>query len=615
MTNKLKILHLEDLPSDAELVERVLRKGNIIFEKLVVDNKNDFTKALNEFSPDIILSDHSLPSFNSTEALKIVKASGLNIPFILITSTVSEEFAVSVLKMGVNDYILKDNMSRLPSAIEQVMEMYGDRRAKLRAEEELRATHERLLFHLENSPLGYIEWDDQLRPKTWSQKAEKIFGWTLKELNEKNMTGIDMLYKDGEYQHALEIANDITRGKLERVVREDRHITKDGRLIWCEWFNSVLKDKDGKVNTIMSLVQDITERKLSEVKLEKSEMRFREFFETAPEAVLVLDPESRAFVDYNDNALKLLKYSKEELLGKSPSDISPLLQPDGRRSIDKVIEMDKAALAGRLPVFDWILLDKEGKEIPVEIRLTLLTKTEKPLIRTSMVDITERINLQKELEEERITSQVEITDAVIVAQEQERSFLGQELHDNINQLLATSKLYLDFSISTEIIKKDKIQAGRDYILDAMEEIRRLSKRLIAPSLGEITLKEAVTDMIANFQPVHEMLFAHDWQNVDEKKIDEKLKLAIFRILQEQFNNILKYAHAKNVRIKMAQKNDTLELSIKDDGIGFDTTKKPKGVGLKNIASRASLFKGDVVIKSKPGKGCEILVKFREGITG
>src|SRR5215217_3364487 len=103
---KLKILHLEDLPTDAELINRTLERSGLVYERLLVDNKVDYIKALSEFNPDIILSDHSLPAFNSFEALVLLKESKLNIPFILITATISEEFAVDVMKAGATDYIL-----------------------------------------------------------------------------------------------------------------------------------------------------------------------------------------------------------------------------------------------------------------------------------------------------------------------------------------------------------------------------------------------------------------------------------------------------------------------------------------------------------------------------
>lgn len=122
MTDVLKILHLEDLDTDAELVERELKKQSIVFSKVVVDNRPDFIKSLQDFSPDIILSDHSLPSFNSAEALKILREAGINIPFILVTGTVSEEFAVEMMKQGISDYILKSSLHRLPSSIIRAVE-------------------------------------------------------------------------------------------------------------------------------------------------------------------------------------------------------------------------------------------------------------------------------------------------------------------------------------------------------------------------------------------------------------------------------------------------------------------------------------------------------------
>jgi DNA-binding NtrC family response regulator len=124
MDKTLKILHLEDVPLDAELVSHELRKGKIQFEQLVVDNKEDFINALKDFSPDIILSDHNLPSLNSIDALKIIKDEGLKIPVILVTAAMSEEFAVDVMKGGAIDYVLKDRLQRLPTAIKSAMENY-----------------------------------------------------------------------------------------------------------------------------------------------------------------------------------------------------------------------------------------------------------------------------------------------------------------------------------------------------------------------------------------------------------------------------------------------------------------------------------------------------------
>lgn len=118
----LKILLLEDQEDDADLVRRALRKGGIIFDSRRVDNKEGFEKALEEFKPDAILSDHALPQFNSIEALKIKAEKLPDIPFILVTGAVSDEFAAQCIKLGADDYILKTNLSRLPASLKNAVE-------------------------------------------------------------------------------------------------------------------------------------------------------------------------------------------------------------------------------------------------------------------------------------------------------------------------------------------------------------------------------------------------------------------------------------------------------------------------------------------------------------
>jgi signal transduction histidine kinase len=117
MSKELKILMLEDLEDDAGLLDRALKKEKITFTRLRVDTKEDFIDALYSFQPDLILSDHALPQFNSIEALKIVQETNLEIPFIIVTGSVSEEFAVNCIKNGVDDYVLKSNLTRLHLAI------------------------------------------------------------------------------------------------------------------------------------------------------------------------------------------------------------------------------------------------------------------------------------------------------------------------------------------------------------------------------------------------------------------------------------------------------------------------------------------------------------------
>lgn len=143
MDKELKILLLEDMADDAGLIERILRKEKLLFTSKRVDTREDFTDALVQFRPDVVLSDHGLPQFNSIEAFQLCREQS-NTPFILVTGTVSEEFAVTCLKMGVDDYILKSNLSRLPLAIIAALKKSEAEKNKLKAESELFAQNEEL---------------------------------------------------------------------------------------------------------------------------------------------------------------------------------------------------------------------------------------------------------------------------------------------------------------------------------------------------------------------------------------------------------------------------------------------------------------------------------------
>lgn len=141
----LKILLLEDSEMDAELVGRMIKKEGIHYISTRVDKREEFIAAIKTFSPDIILSDHSLPQFNSMEALLLSKKLGFRGPFILVTGAVSDEFAVNCLKMGADDYVLKSNLPRLPSSIKNALKQHEIRRHQIEAEWALRRQNEELI--------------------------------------------------------------------------------------------------------------------------------------------------------------------------------------------------------------------------------------------------------------------------------------------------------------------------------------------------------------------------------------------------------------------------------------------------------------------------------------
>lgn len=141
----MKILILEDLQDDVVLIRRMLLKGGLTFESEQVETREDFITAIHKYKPDVILSDHTLPEFNSLEALTICRNANLSTPFILVTGTVSEEFAVVCLKHGADDYVLKSNLTRLPSVILNAIRQRELQDHRLKSESELRYQNEELV--------------------------------------------------------------------------------------------------------------------------------------------------------------------------------------------------------------------------------------------------------------------------------------------------------------------------------------------------------------------------------------------------------------------------------------------------------------------------------------
>src|SRR5690349_66023 len=139
MKREIKLLVVEDVEEDFQLIEMTLEKAGLQFQSRLVDTKDEFLEALASYKPDLILSDHSLPQFNSIEAFSVLKHMGVKTPFIIVTGNVSEEFAVNSIKEGVDDYILKSNLERLPEAIRNALKKRQD---EILHEEELKKLEE-----------------------------------------------------------------------------------------------------------------------------------------------------------------------------------------------------------------------------------------------------------------------------------------------------------------------------------------------------------------------------------------------------------------------------------------------------------------------------------------
>lgn|GEM_PF-4993707 len=224
-------------------------------------------------------------------------------------------------------------------------------------------------------------------------------------------------------------------------------------------------------------------------------------------------------------------------------------------------------------------------------------------------DEMERIKLEAELNEQQLSRQKQITEAVILAQEKERTEIGKELHDNVNQILGASNLYINSAMTDEELRQELLERSTELVSNAINEIRKISKSLITPGLREIGLVESIEDIIDDLRVAGDKLAIDlDLQNISEDQIEDRRKLTVFRIVQEQLNNIVKHARATRALVRLSGEQDHIVLTVADNGVGFDVGRHRKGVGITNIISRAELFNGKVEIVSSLGDGCTLTVK-------
>jgi len=202
----------------------------------------------------------------------------------------------------------------------------------------------------------------------------------------------------------------------------------------------------------------------------------------------------------------------------------------------------------------------------------------------------------------------EIAKIILSTQEKERFEVGKELHDNVCQMLATVKLYLDTGLKDDSYLKEFVSMGKDMLMKSMEELRRISKTLAPPSLGLLPLQQSLSDLVYTIHIARQEIYL-DIDGLDEEVIHHELKVSIYRIVQEQLNNILKYAEATRIDVSIHQRDGRLCIQVKDNGKGFDPGQKRAGIGITNMISRVNVFGGKIQIDAAPGKGCTLSVQF------
>jgi len=266
MSIPLRVLILEDRPEDAELVVHALRRAGFDPDWRRVQTASDFLSAL-ESAPEIILSDHNMPEFNSRRALQILREHNIEIPLILVSGTIGEESAVDIIKLGAVDYILKDRLGRLGEAIRRALEEKRLQEEKRQAEESLRQAEARFRLLVERLPAITYVVSAGAQPRTLyvSPQIEQVFGFTAEEwLADDSIWERQVHPDDRERVLAQDRAS---REEGQPFICEYRFLTRDGRVIWLHDETYHIHEP-GMPPFSQGIEFDITERKQHERELE-----------------------------------------------------------------------------------------------------------------------------------------------------------------------------------------------------------------------------------------------------------------------------------------------------------------------------------------------------------
>ena len=351
--------------------------------------------------------------------------------------------------------------------------------------------------------------------------------------------------------------------------------------------------------------KDVTERKNKADALVVSEQRFKALVQNGTDLIVIVDDQGN-FSYISSNSSFILGYDPEEALGRSVFDF---IHPDDMGSVSE--ELTRVLTNGASgQSLQHRFLHKDGQWVWMESKGT--NHLHDSAIRGLLVNsrnIDDRVQLQKRLNRELITRQREITAAAIRAQESERSQLGLELHDNVNQILTTVKLYNEMYLTGYVQDRQLLVKATGYVQDCINEIRSISKRLSAPTLGKISLEDSIKELVSSINLTGRLEIIYVPKNLAMCQVSDDMHLAVYRIVQEGLNNIIKYSQAIIACIEITFEDQQLYLKISDNGKGFDTAAKRDGIGITNMKTRAENLQGTFQLKSAPGEGCEVTIVF------
>jgi PAS domain S-box-containing protein len=466
---------------------------------------------------------------------------------------------------------------------EAVQTMFQDITERKQAEMAIRESEEKFSKVFMASPYSMIitRMEDEviIDVNEWFEKnigysREEVIGHTAIDLN---------LVKD---QNVLEKLSRISAVEGGARDFEMSVIGKDGQET-ISLVSSAVIELQGEPHRI-SIGKDVTDLKKSERALIESEVRYRMLFENANDAIFVVKGDR--FIDCNNITQGMFGYTKEEIIGKHPGEVSPHRQPDGRESISKVEALNRKVKEGFPQIFEWVHQRKDGSEFTAEVNLHQIVIQDEALTLAVVRDITER----KEAEQ---------------AAFEERQRLARDLHDAVSQTLWSSTLIADVlpEIWEQDIDKGRERLGRLRQLThgALAEMRALLIELRPATLVESSLEELLQSLSA---AAAGRTRAHvNLTFKGECLLPQDVHLATYRIAQEALNNVIRHSSPNNIEIMLRCEANNVKLGISDDGRGFNPKNLPPGthLGIGIMRERAEGVEGTLEIVSELKRGTKV----------
>ncbi|HMK54977.1 MAG TPA: PAS domain S-box protein [Methanobacteriaceae archaeon] len=591
MGDKIKLLILEDVPLDAELVEVELKRAGLDFESIRVEKEHEYLTGLKEFQPDVILADHSLPQFDGVTALYLANEHSPHTPFIFVSGKIGEEFAIEMLKEGATDYVIKNNLSKLPHAVNRALSDAKKREEKQKYEEALKKSEEKYRSLFEFSPDYIMLLDSDGVIREINRVAEKFLEFHRDELIGKSFNDVTNNIKI-ENKYYKEFFNNIFN--LKKVKPFEIQVKKNGKTSFLDIHLVPLK-KEGEIFGVQVIGRDITERKSAEKEIIKSKEELADlnnYLETiinsSPFAIIDLNHEGKVKSVWNPAAERIYGWQSQEVLGKSLPSV-----PSDEMDLNEQIR--KRVISGEsINEIELKRIRKDGSMIDILMGAAPLYDSQGQIdgIMSASADITAMVEAEKQIK----------------ASLKEKEVLLMEIHHRVkNNLQIISSL---MSLQSEYVQD---QNTLKMFQESKNRVRAMSliheKLYQSPDMTRISFGGYIQNL------VHQLLEFYKVKSdeveleimVDEifLTLDNSIPLGL--IVNELVSNCLKHAFPDGemgkVFIQLESQDNENILTVSDDGIGlpddFDIS-ETDSLGLKIVQTLTLQLRGELDIKKSPG---------------